>query len=116
MSLFSRNRDDRRRRVLAEELAGDPSLAVAKDDLGSGPTGRTEKPPRYSTAGRRENHVRATDFLPRSITAIALSFSLALAAVAGLLAGFVSYASASGSDSLGVAPLFDQGSLASWFS
>ena len=116
MSLFSRNRDDRRRRVLAE--AGDPTpAAVAKDDLGSQPSGRTEKSPRYSAAGRRENHPRATDFLPRSITAIALSFSLALAAVAGLLAGFAAYANGNGSDSLGVAPLFEQGgALASWFS
>jgi hypothetical protein len=116
MSLFSRNRDDRRRRVLAE--AGDlASVTATKDDLGSQPSGRSEKSPRYSAPGRRENHVRATDFLPRSITAIALWFSLALAAVAGLLAGSICYVNTSGSDSLGVAPLFDQGgSLANWFS
>jgi hypothetical protein len=118
MSLFSRNRDDRRRRVLAEELACDASLAVvATDDLGSGAGGRTEKSARYSTAGRRENHPRATDFLPRSITAIALWSTLALAVVAGLVAGVVSYANPNGSDSLGVAPLFDRGgALANWFS
>jgi len=116
MSLFSRTRDDRRRRVLAE--AGDPSItAGAKDDLGAGPSARTEKSPRYSAAGRRENHLRATDFLPRSMTAIVLLFSLALAAAVGLLAGVISYAEASGSDSLGVASLFQQGgALASWFS
>jgi hypothetical protein len=116
MSLFSRNRDDRRRRVLAE--AGDLAPVTAtKDDLGSQVSSRTENAPRYSAGGRRENHLRATDFLPRSITAIMLWFSLALVAVAGLLAGFVSYAQANASDSLGVAPLFEQGgALASWFS
>jgi hypothetical protein len=116
MSLF--NRDDRRRRVLAE--AGESSVVTAtKDDLGSQPVARNDKAPRYSAGGRRENHLRATDFLPRSITAVVLWFSLALTAVAGLLAGFASYSAGNATDTIGLGQLFDStqgGSLANWFS
>ncbi|HTQ39334.1 MAG TPA: hypothetical protein VMJ32_09910 [Pirellulales bacterium] len=116
MSLFGSSRDDRRRRNLAEDLAGEsfaPSAAGTSKPAG--------KPERYTASARRENHRHTTDFIPRSWLTVALWYVAALAAVGGLLFGYVRLCDQARdqSNSLGLAPLFDAangGSLAGWFS
>ncbi|HZZ29209.1 MAG TPA: hypothetical protein VFE46_14520 [Pirellulales bacterium] len=117
MSLFGSSRDDRRRRNLAEESAGEsiapPAAASSK------PAARGE---RYTAAARRENHRHTTDFIPRHWAKLALSFVAALAAVGGLLFGYIKFGgeqNAEGATALGLAQLFDAASgssLAGWLS
>ncbi len=115
MSLFGSNRDDRRRRALAEESAGE-SLAVSASAPKSGSRG--DKADRYSSDGRRENHRRATDILPRGRISIFAWYVVGLTIVAGLVLGYANLGNET-IGALGLAPLLDAsqgGSLASWFS
>ncbi len=115
MSLFGSNRDDRRRRALAEESAGD-SLAVSSSAPKS--SARGDKSERYTAAARRENHRRATDILPRGRISIFAWYLVGLTIVAGLLVGYANLGNET-IGALGLAPLLDAsqgGSLASWFS
>jgi hypothetical protein len=113
MSLFGSNRDDRRRRNLAEDLASEsfatPATAVSK------PAGTGE---RYTAAGRREHRRHTSDFIPRHGFSLTVWLVVGLTMAAGLLAGFIKLGGESGSAS-GLAQLFDAtqgGSLAGWFS
>ncbi len=115
MSLFGSNRDDRRRRALAEESAGD-SLAVSASAPKSGTRG--DKSERYTAAARRENHRRATDILPRGRISIFAWYLVGLTIVAGLLVGYSNVGNET-IGALGLRALLDAsqgGSLASWFS
>ncbi|HEY2883332.1 MAG TPA: hypothetical protein VGJ15_12880, partial [Pirellulales bacterium] len=113
MSLFGSHRDDRRRRALAEDSAGD-SLAVSASVPKTG-----GKADRYAAASHREKSYRRTiDFIPRHLLPIGLCYAVALAAIAGLIFGYSKITSDS-LVALGLAPLLDAsqgGSLAGWLS
>jgi hypothetical protein len=115
MSFFGSNRSDRRRRVLAEESSADASTVVIAAPRAAAPAGKSE---RYTAAARRENHPRATDFLPRRAFSIAGWFVLAVLTLAGLLFCYAKSADEGVADA-GLVSLFDAsqgGSLAGWFS
>ncbi len=114
MSLFGRNRDDRRRRAIAEELAGE----VLPAPFVSPSASKAEKTQRYTAAAKRENHKRATDYLPRGRISLAGWYFAGLLCVAGLLLAYLNAASEKIA-ALGLTSLFDAsqgGSLAGWFS
>jgi hypothetical protein len=102
---------------LAEDSAGESvasSAAVAPKPAVKGD--------RYTPAAKRENHRHTTDFIPRHWAKLGVGYIASLAAVAGLLFGFVKWCceqNSEQSNSLGLAPLFDAangGSLAGWLS
>jgi hypothetical protein len=114
MSLFGSYRDDRRRRSLAEDSAGE-TIAVASE-LTPKPSAR---PQRYHSAARRENHRPTTDFVPRSRWSLSLFYFASLMVVAGLLAGFTWVTDAGVAKVTGAVELLDAsrtGSLLCWFS
>src|SRR6478672_4816671 len=114
MSLFGSYRDDRRRRSLAEDSAGE-TIAVASE-LTPKPNAR---PQRYHSAARRENHRPTTDFVPRSRWSLSLFYFASLMVVAGLLAGFTWVTDAGVAKVSGAVELLDAsrtGSLLCWFS
>jgi hypothetical protein len=113
MSLFGRNRDDRRRRNLAEDLGSEDFASSAT--AASKPTGKGE---RYTAAGRRENRRHTSDFIPRRGWSLTVWFAIGLSMAAGLLVGFINIGAEANSE-LGLGPLLNaaQGdSLAGWFS
>jgi hypothetical protein len=115
MSFFGSQRDDRRRRTLAEESAGDSIASVAPVANASKPAGKT---PRYANPARRENHRPVSDLIPRRGIAFGICYFIGLLLVAGLLAGSILSESDSASTA-SFAPLFDLvrgSSLLGWFS
>ena len=113
MSIFGRNRDDRRRRNLAEDLGSENFASSAT--AASKPTGKAE---RYTAAGRRENRRHTSDFIPRRGWSLAVWFAIGLSMAAGLLVGFINFGAEANSE-IGLGPLLNaaQGdSLAGWFS
>jgi hypothetical protein len=115
MSLFGSYRDDRRRRALAEESAGDSLAASTSTPRSSAKADKTE---RYTAAARRENHGRATDILPRGRLSLAGWYITGLTIVAGLLLGYANIGEEKIA-ALGLSNLLDAsqgGSLAAWFS
>jgi hypothetical protein len=116
MSLFGSNRDDRRRRNLAEDLANESlSATTTPAPSAAKPAGKGE---RYTAAGRRENRRHTSDFIPRHGFSLTVWLGSGLAIVAGLLVGFVKLSGEPG-DVSGLSVLFDAGrggSLTCWFS
>ncbi|MCE9545898.1 MAG: hypothetical protein K8T25_10325 [Planctomycetia bacterium] len=103
--------DDRRRRVLTEEVvAGAP---------GRTPSGarsmRAGDGHAYADAARRDQQPRVTDLVPRRMRVVALGWGLSAAMIAGLE---VLYASVAGNGAAVAAPLdiAHAGSVAAWFS
>jgi hypothetical protein len=79
----SGQRDDRRRRLLAEDATGfgvNPSAAVSTDDASPSP-----KPNHYGNAEFLAELPRLIDFLPRNLVVIFLVEMLGLAGLAGLV-------------------------------
>jgi hypothetical protein len=116
MSMFNSHRDDRRRRALVEDSAGETAPAAVTTTTVPKSGG---KPDRYTSAARRENHRRATDFVPRSSLAHVLWWLTGLTAVAGMLAGYVTLIDSTTSNDSAAAGLFQLlhgGSLIGWFS
>ncbi len=115
MSLFGSNRDDRRRRNLAEDSANESLSSTTATAPAAKPAGKGE---RYTAAGRREHRRHTSDFIPRHGFSLTVWLGTGLAIVAGLLVGFVKLSGAS-SDVSGLSVLFDAGrgaSLSTWFS
>jgi hypothetical protein len=77
MQLFQR--DDRRRRVLADERGGDAASKPAAPP-------RVRKAEPYTAGGKPQNHRRVSDLVPRSYIAIGFLFLASLTAIAGLAA------------------------------
>ena len=116
MSLFGHHRDDRRRRVLAEELAGDASATA---DAAPKAAVKIDKTQRYTDAAKRENHRPATDLVPRRVLPLVLWYLFGLALAGGLMVGVISPAKTDLANTAGVGQLLDAsqgGSLAGWFS
>jgi hypothetical protein len=114
MSLFGSYRDDRRRRSLAEDSAGEDFAGQAT--VTSKPSA---KPQRYHSAARRENHRPTTDFVPRSWWKLSLFYFAGLLLIGGLLAGAAWVANADSIKVTGVVELLavsQSGSLVRWFS
>jgi hypothetical protein len=108
-------RNDRRRRVLKEELLAAsgtraPLRAVGLDHA-------AHQPSRYSDAAGVENHPQVTDFVPRRYRTIALVVIAGLAstmALAGLHQAAPAFAGTIGLAGLPPFDLASAGSLASW--
>jgi hypothetical protein len=113
MSLFGSNRDDRRRRNLAEELATENASSATSTP--AKPAGKGE---RYTASGRREHRRHTSDFIPRHGFSLAAWLTSGLVIVAGLVVGYLKVGS-DASGSIGLGALLDAsqgGSLAGWFS
>jgi hypothetical protein len=114
--MFNSHRDDRRRRALVEDSAGEAAPIAVTTTAVPKAGGKQD---RYTSAARRENHRRATDFVPRSSLAHVLWWLTGLTAVAGLLAGYVTLidsTAASDTTAAGLFQLRHGGSLIGWFS
>lgn len=115
--MFNSHRDDRRRRALVEDSSSETAPAAVSTTSIPKAAGKQD---RYTTAARRENHRRASDFVPRSPLAHVLWWLAGLTAVAGMLAGYVTLIdSTAATDSTAAAGLFQLlhgGSLIGWFS
>lgn len=115
--MLNSHRDDRRRRALAEDWAGETTSAAATVTPAAKPSGKQD---RYTAAARRENHRRTSDFVPRSNLAHALWWLAGLTLAAGLLAGYATLIEPAEAPAATVAgPLFQLahgGSLIGWFS
>jgi len=106
-------RQDRRRRVLKEEVL---STSGARTARRSADTTQADDAPRYSDAAGVENHPQVTDFVPRRYSTIALLVvSGAVLATASAAAHYflLPVAAAHGMDN-GAFDLASRGSLASW--
>ncbi len=111
-SLHVHQRDDRRRRVLAEERAVDaPPLKTT-----TRPTKRSAEP--YSDSARQEHQRRVTELVPRSQVSLGLLGFCGLTMIAGLVAGYLylpELAAWSSKDAVAALELGGRGSLAAWF-
>lgn len=109
--------DDRRRRVLTEEVIGAPPGAVEPQTLR--PAGSGGHSTRYGDAALMQRQPRLIDFIPRSYGMVALALACGLAIVAGLEALY-SYmplwAHATTDGRIAAFDLDGEGSLAVWFS
>jgi hypothetical protein len=114
MQLFqSHQRDERRRRVLAEDALD--AAAIAK--VATPP--RARKPDAYTEAARIANQRRISDLVPKSYWTISVLFMAGLTAIAGLTAAhlYLPELSAWGAkDGVAALDLGERGSLASWLS
>jgi hypothetical protein len=117
----SGQRDDRRRRLLAEESAG-PACASATE-TGSSPDGLVgpQRPGNYGDAAFMDETLRVYDLVPRRLSVMALLLLAALGVVTGLeaLYAWSCAPGLSGLASDGKIAAFDldgEGSLAVWFS
>jgi hypothetical protein len=117
----SGQRDERRRRLLADEscglagATGSPAASAAGGLLG------TRKSPNYGDAAFMDEQLRLTDLIPRRLTTFALLLFAALAVVAGLEALYAWSCTPALSQLTtdGKVAAFDldgEGSLAVWFS
>jgi hypothetical protein len=110
-------RDDRRRRLLHEEILG----AAARDgEAASGPPGRpsTRRYPRYAKAADMSQQPRITDLVPQRKWVLALWCLFGLAVVAGLEALYWWMPAVARMTRDGRVAAFDldgEGSLAAWF-
>jgi hypothetical protein len=102
-------RDDRRRRVLAEETAS--ATATVSRPNRSGRDGT----PRYSADAHPHKQRPITDLVPVRYRWYALGWLAALATVAGLQAGYYFSIAELGPRSLAAVDLAAAGSLAGWF-
>src|ERR1700748_1967812 len=77
-------RNDRRRRVLKEEvLSGSSSRTTPRADSSSE---ANDSAPRYTDAAGVENHPQVTDFIPRRYRTIVTLLAVGLAVTSGLAA------------------------------
>ena len=108
-------RNDRRRRVLKEEvLSGSSSRTIHRADSSSD---ANDSAPRYSDAAGVENHPQVTDFVPRRYGTIAMLviFGAALTTLTAALHYFVlPIASAAGMQSASAFDLGARGNVTSW--
>jgi hypothetical protein len=123
----SGHRDDRRRRLLAEEYAhgtevGDQSLVTQTEGSGGPGTMRAapvHKSQNYGDADFLAEQPRLTDLIPRRVSTLAVTFVLGLAAIGGLVAlgaGFPEALARPGGRRPAALDLAAAGSLGRWFS
>src|SRR2546430_518575 len=108
-------RNDRRRRVLKEEVLSASGARMSPRATASGDA--ADDAPRYSDAAGVENHPQVTDFVPRRYSTIALLvvFGAALTAAGAALHYFVlPIAVAHGINRAASFDLGSPGNLASW--
>lgn len=108
-------RNDRRRRVLKEELLSASSTRTIRADNGAA----DDDAPRYSEAAGVENHPQVTDFVPRRYSTIALLALAggAFAAVSAALHYFVlPFAAGHGMVTTAAFDLAARGNLSQWLS
>jgi hypothetical protein len=118
--LRSGQHDDRRRRVLTEEVIGSASGGEADAQRASGKARRASQAARrYPEATLEERQPRLADLVPRSYTVAVLLFALGAAIVAGLEGLYHAMPRLSPPQSGGRLAAFDlaaAGSVAAWFS
>lgn len=120
MGLFGSGRsDERRRRVLTEEVISGGKASAKTTDL----TARTteDKPARnrYGEAARMERQTRLTDLIPRSYAMLAVYFLLGGLVIAGLEALYFympQFAAHTTDGRIATFDLDSEGSLGAWFS
>ncbi|MGO9115535.1 MAG: hypothetical protein ACLP9L_40520 [Thermoguttaceae bacterium] len=113
------HRDDRRRRLLAEDLtanSGMPALGTSETLL------RNDQPPahkseNYGDADFLQTQVRLTDLIPRRLISYLLILKVGLAAIGGLIALYVWFPDLLGNSQPrpAMADLGNYGSLGNWF-
>lgn len=114
--------DDRRRRVLTEEVLGTGTqpASPASAETGTKPSrGATHPSNRYGAAARMDRQPRITDLVPQSIVALAITFVAGLAIIGGLEALYYFMPELAAHTSDGRIAAFDldgEGSLAVFFS
>jgi len=120
--LRSGQHDDRRRRVLTEEVIGAASAGEADAARASGKTAArraSQAARRYPEATLEKRQPRLADLMPRSYTVALLLFLLGAVLIAGLEGIYLSMPRLSPPTSGGRLAAFDldaAGSLAAWFS
>lgn len=106
--------DDRRRRVLTEEVVSSAAGRSATSARSNTPVEASAGA--YADAARLENHRRVSDFVPRRLSVVTLLAALGAAAIGGLIA-LHHVASVSTPGSIATAlDLRQYGSVASWLS
>jgi hypothetical protein len=118
--------DDRRRRVLTEEMisggakaTGTPTATAASDADGKSTRPRTPPSNRYGAAARMERQPRLTDLVPQSLAGLAVWFVAGVAMIGGLEALYYFMPQLAAHTTDGRIAAFDldgEGSLAVWFS
>ncbi len=120
---LSRPRDDRRRRILADEVNGATTTTPANDDSESADSGlrvrRRVESAKYGESRFMERHPRISDLVPQRFLAFALILVLGLAFIAGLEALYYYMPRLAEGTTDGAIAAFDldsEGSLGTWFS
>ncbi len=111
MQLFHGQRDERRRRVLTDDRAGDAAVATK---AAAPPRPRKAEP--YTPGARLANQRRVSDLVPKGFVTIGLLFLTGLAAIAGLAAAhvYLPEIAAWAKDGSAALELGSRGSLGSW--
>jgi hypothetical protein len=114
MQLFhGHQRDERRRRVVAEDHGADASTSTK---TAAPPRARKAEP--YTPGARLENQRRVSDLVPKGYLSIGLFFLIGLVAIAGLAAAhlYLPEIAAWAKEGSAALELGSRGSLASWLS
>ncbi|HEY1599673.1 MAG TPA: hypothetical protein VGG64_08730 [Pirellulales bacterium] len=106
----SRQGDDRRRRVVADEGTGAAGTPVAKSTAANRSSAR-----RYPAESLREHQPRLIDFIPQKLPKLILLLALGLTVIAGIEAAYATNALRVAEHHLPTFDLTAEGSLNNWF-